>query len=141
MIVEIITFAFKKNTTTEANYIIDVRFLNNPFYVDHLSSLCGLDKEVIDYFKKDKTTCEFLMRLYDWTGYLIDINKKAGAEKISIAIGCTGGQHRSPYIAESLGNYLRTNSPVDKITIYHSELDLGKDKGKDKSNVCNQKTP
>ena len=107
---------------TNANYIFDVRFLSNPFYVEELRDLTGLDKEVIKFFENDKDTKTFLKELYKWVEYMIDVNKKANKEKIVIAIGCTGGQHRSPYIVESLAKNLAKKSLAGELSIYHSMI-------------------
>lgn len=122
MILELISFGFSKNNLPEANYLFDVRFLNNPFYADKLRPLCGLDNEVIDFFKKDKLTTDFLKQLSTWLEYIIELNEKADKEKITIAIGCTGGQHRSPYIVESLAKTLASKKFIDELSIYHKEL-------------------
>ncbi len=122
MIVDIISFGFKKNNPPTANYLIDVRFLNNPYYVDELRELTGLDSKVIDFFKVDKDTSEFLKNLYKWLEYIIMLNKKSNKGKIVVAIGCTGGQHRSPYITENLAKYLLKKKIISELTIYHTEL-------------------
>ena len=123
MIIELISFGFKTNNTPDTNYLIDVRFLNNPFYIDKLRSLTGLDKEVINFFKEDPVVDEFLENLFEWIRYILNTNKSASREKITIAIGCTGGQHRSPYITECLATYLaNTNTSTDEILINHREL-------------------
>jgi len=104
MIVELISFSYNSNNIPNANYLIDVRFLNNPFYIDELRGLTGLDKEVINFFKDDTENKTFIKELCRWIEYILKVNKKT--DKIVIGIGCTGGQHRSPYIVECLGNYL-----------------------------------
>ena len=122
MILELISFGFKKNNPPIANYLIDVRFLNNPFYVDALRELTGLDKDVIDFFEKDKNIKDFLNKLFKWIEYILNQNKASNNEKIIIAIGCTGGQHRSPYVTEMLATHLKKKKVINKISIYHSEL-------------------
>ena len=122
MIIELISFSFKINNPPEANYLIDVRFLKNPFYVNELRDLNGLDHEVIRFFEKDLLTQDFLKRIFEWVEYLIKNNKDANREKIVFAIGCTGGQHRSPYITERLREYLTKHLKIDELTIYHREL-------------------
>ena len=122
MIIDLISFSFKKNVLPNANYLFDVRFLNNPFYVDELRTLTGLDSEVIKYFQKDKETKKFIKNLCTWIEYIIEANKNKNKEKITIAIGCTGGQHRSPYIIEQIAKHLTKGSFVSEVTIYHTEL-------------------
>ncbi len=123
MIVELISFGFKTNTIPDTNHLVDVRFLNNPYYIDELRSLTGLDNEVINFFKEDLKIDEFLNKLFAWTEYLLSVNRSASREKIIIAIGCTGGQHRSPYITECLAKHLADKKLVDsEILINHREL-------------------
>ena len=122
MIIDLISFSFQRGNLSNANYIIDVRFLNNPFYVDELRDSTGLDSEVIKYFKKDKKTKKFLKELYKWIEYILKANKNSNKEKIIIAIGCTGGQHRSPYVIETLSNHIVKKKLVSEISIYHHEL-------------------
>ena len=122
MIVDLISFGFKKNNLPSSNYLLDVRFLNNPYYVDKLRELTGLDNEVIVFFESDSGVKDFLQKLYKWIEYIILSNKKANKGKISIAIGCTGGQHRSPYVIESLAKHLIKKRLVSELSIYHTEL-------------------
>lgn len=122
MIVDLISFSFKNNEMPNANYLFDVRFLNNPFYVDELRTLTGLDNDVINFFKRDKDTKDFLNTLCEWVEHLLKVNKKSNKEKIIIAVGCTGGQHRSPYIIEGLAKHLVKKKLVSEISIYHKEL-------------------
>ena len=122
MIVDLISFSFKKNKPPSANYLFDVRFLNNPFYVDELRELTGLDKKVTEYFRKDEVTKKFVKEFCKWIEQILEINKKANKEKTIIAVGCTGGQHRSPYIIESLAKHLVKKKLAGELSIYHTEL-------------------
>ena len=122
MIVELISFSYNRNNIPNANYLIDVRFLNNPFYIDELRGLTGLDKEVINFFKDDTVNKTFIKELCRWIEYILKVNKEANNNKIVIGIGCTGGQHRSPYIAECLGKHLLKKKLAGELSIYHTEL-------------------
>lgn len=122
MIVDLISFSFKNGIPGDANYVIDIRFLNNPFYVDTLRDLTGLDSDVVDFFKKDKGAISFLKELFKWTDFIVKSNKKASKPKIVIAIGCTGGQHRSPYVVEALGKYISEGKYTSGVSVYHKEL-------------------
>jgi len=122
MIIDLISFAFSKNNKLDANYVFDVRFLNNPFYITELRELTGLDKKVINFFEEDHQTRNFLKELFKWVEYIIKANKKSNKEKLVIAIGCTGGQHRSPYIIECLHKYLTKKQLVSELAVYHGEL-------------------
>lgn len=122
MIVDLISFSFKKGIPIDANYVIDVRFLNNPFYVDGLRELTGLDQNIIDFFNKDKGAKSFLKELSHWTNYILKLNKKANKQKLVIAIGCTGGQHRSPFIVESLAKSIYDDKHITELSVYHQGL-------------------
>ena len=122
MIVDLISFSFESNDIPKANYLFDVRFINNPFYIDELRGLTGLDKAVINFFEKDQGANEFLKELYRWVEFIIKVNKNGNKEKITLAIGCTGGQHRSPYIIECLGKYLTKKSLISELSIHHMVL-------------------
>ena len=122
MIVDIISFGFKTNSIPDTNYLIDVRFLKNPFYIDKLRDLTGLDSEVIKFFENDEITKTFINMLLNWIEYIIKANKDANKEKFTIAIGCTGGQHRSPYIVEILAKELVKKKIINGLSIYHREL-------------------
>ena len=123
MILELISFGFKTNDIPDTNYLIDVRFLNNPFYIDELRDLTGLDTEVISFFKEDPKVHEFVKKIFDWIKYILETNKSAEREKITIAIGCTGGQHRSPYITECLARHITERSTAcSEISVNHREL-------------------
>ncbi len=123
MLIELISFGFKTNDLPDTNYLVDVRFLNNPYYINELRDLTGLDKEVIKFFKEDPDVGNFLEKLFDWTEYILNMNKSANKEKTTIAIGCTGGQHRSPYITECLAaSIVKKNIQISEISINHREL-------------------
>lgn len=122
MIVDLISFSFNVEQQPNSNYLIDVRSLNNPFYLDELREKTGLDKEVISFFEKDDVTKSFLSNLYNWIIYILELNIKTNKEKITIAIGCTGGQHRSPYIIECLAKYLSKKNPTIQVNVHHREL-------------------
>lgn len=122
MLVDLISFSFQTKELPRANYVIDVRFLNNPFYVDELRSLTGLDNEVIKFFENNREIKSFIKELTSWLKYVISLNIKANKEKITIAIGCTGGQHRSPYVVENIAKELHKERAINEILVYHREL-------------------
>ena len=86
--------------------MFDVRFLPNPFYIPEYRPLTGLDKEVYDYVMKWQDTDTFYEKLYDMIKYLIPQYIKEGKSQLTIAIGCTGGQHRSVALSERLAKDL-----------------------------------
>jgi len=91
----------------DADLIFDTRFLPNPFYVDALRGRTGSSKDVRDYVLRSPETREFLARLTDFLGYLLPKFVAEGKSYLTIAVGCTGGRHRSVVLAEELGGFLR----------------------------------
>ncbi len=121
LMVNIISFGFKNGIPQDADLVFDVRFLPNPFYVDELKRLTGLDKPVQDYVMGFKEAEQFLDILESMLRFLLPNYIKEGKNQLVIAIGCTGGHHRSVTLAERLyqrvariGNY--------GITITHRDV-------------------
>ena len=100
--ITILSFGFKYGIPADADLVFDVRFLPNPFYVDELKHKTGLQQEVRDYVLASPAASGFLERLEDMTAFLIPNYIKEGKNQLVIAIGCTGGKHRSVTIAECL---------------------------------------
>jgi len=99
MLVEILSFGFKNGLPPEADLMVDVRFLPNPFYLDELRNLDGRDHAVIDYVMATPETRGFLERFISLLTYLLPLYQKEGKSYLTIAVGCTGGQHRSVAVA------------------------------------------
>ena len=100
------SFGFKYGLDTEADLVIDVRCLKNPFYVEDLKYKTGLDKEVKDYVLDGEESLAFYQRLVDFIDYSIPLYAREGKSRLTISIGCTGGKHRSVTFAELLGEHL-----------------------------------
>jgi len=107
LIVSVVSFGFKHGSPLDADLVFDVRFLQNPFYVAELRLHSGLDEDVQDYIDRDERTAVLLQKLSDLVEWTIPHYSDEGKAYLTIAIGCTGGRHRSVYIAERLGTYLR----------------------------------
>ena len=105
--VNVLSFGFKHGIPIDADLMFDVRFLPNPFYIPEYRPLTGLDKEVYDYVMKWQDTDTFYEKLYDMIKYLIPQYIKEGKSQLTIAIGCTGGQHRSVALSERLAQDLK----------------------------------
>ncbi|WLR41432.1 RNase adapter RapZ [Bacillus carboniphilus] len=103
--VNVMSFGFKYGLPIDADLVFDVRFLPNPHYIDQLRPLTGLDNEVSSYVLKWNETQKFIDKLMDLLGYMLPHYKREGKSQLVIAIGCTGGQHRSVTLAEYIGNY------------------------------------
>lgn len=102
MAVNLLTFGFKNGPPRDADITFDVRFLPNPHYVDELRPLTGLDQEVRDYVEAGTVAGEFYGRLLPLLEFLIPAYVAEGKSHLTIAIGCTGGRHRSVTVAERI---------------------------------------
>lgn len=100
--VNLLSFGFKRGTPQDADMVLDVRFLPNPFYLSELRALTGLDAPVRDYVMSFPETGEFLDKMNDMLAYLLPLFRREGKNRLVIAIGCTGGQHRSVLLVEEL---------------------------------------
>ena len=96
------SFGFKYGAAVEADLVFDVRCFPNPFYIPELKPKTGLDKEVRDFVFSSEETKEFLKKLFDMTDMLLPLYVKEGKHQLTVALGCTGGKHRSVAIAEAL---------------------------------------
>ena len=104
---EVLSFGFKRGLPRQADLVVDVRFLPNPFYIDALCRHSGLDDDVREFVMEHPVTKEFMEKWKDMLSFLIPHYKDEGKHRIVIAVGCTGGAHRSVAIAEAIGKYLR----------------------------------
>lgn len=120
MQITVFSFGFKYGIPIDADTVIDVRFLPNPFYVPEYKYSTGRVKEVADYIEKAPVTREFLGKLYDFMGFMVDQFKKAGKTQFTIAIGCTGGMHRSVFVTERLGSHLKER--FGHVNVEHRDL-------------------
>lgn len=99
MTINIMSFGFKYGLPLEADLVFDVRFLPNPFYINELKHKSGNTNEVVEYINSFEVTHEFKTKLADMLNFLIPNYIKEGKSQLIIAIGCTGGMHRSVHIA------------------------------------------
>jgi UPF0042 nucleotide-binding protein len=118
--IEIVSFAFPKGLPREADMVFDARFLRNPFYVPELKSLTGLDPRVSAYVAADPDYVTFLSRMTGLIAPLLPRMVKEGKKYLTIAVGCTGGQHRSVTVAERLGQDFVTQGW--QVSVRHREL-------------------
>ncbi len=106
MVIKVESFGFKNGIPTDADLVFDVRFLPNPFYISELKSKTGLSFEVSDYVFSFPQTKTFTEQLKNMISFLIPYYMEEGKTELIIAIGCTGGKHRSVAIAEDLYKYI-----------------------------------
>ena len=104
---EVMSFGFKRGIPRESDLVLDVRFLPNPFYIREIRAYTGLEAPIRDYVLGKEETRAFLSHLYQMVDYLIPLYQKEGKRRLIIAIGCTGGAHRSVASSEALGEHLR----------------------------------
>ena len=122
MHVDVRSFGFKYGLPLDADMVFDVRFLPNPYYVAELRPMNGLDAPVRDYVFQSPVTDEFLSRLGDFVGWLLPRYEEEGKTALVVAVGCTGGHHRSVAVAHALADLVRrAGFPVSE-----SHRDLGR---------------
>ena len=107
LMINVLSFGFKHGIPSDADLVFDVRFLPNPYYIDELKHKTGNDKPVQDYVKSFPACQEFIDKLTDMLEFLIPGYVKEGKYQLVVAIGCTGGQHRSVTIANELYERLK----------------------------------
>lgn len=105
--VQVMSFGFKHGIPTDADMVLDVRFLANPFYIPDMRSLTGRDTIVRDYVMDNPDAREFMRRLGEMMAFLMPRYMAEGKTRLVVAIGCTGGMHRSVAVADALAETLR----------------------------------
>lgn len=114
--VEVVSFGFKYGSPIDADVLMDVRFLPNPHYVDTLRPLTGMDKPVYDYVMKQPETETFYVKFMDLIEFCLPGYKREGKSSVTIAIGCTGGQHRSVALADRIARQLQNDHYAVNVT-------------------------
>lgn len=122
MRLEILSFGFKRGLPREGDLVFDVRFLPNPFYVESIGHLTGLDEPVKDFVLNHPVTVTFLEKTVDLLTFLLPHYQAEGKHRFVIAVGCTGGAHRSVAIAEEIARIFREQGY--RIDVNHRDLDL-----------------
>ena len=122
MYVTVLSFGFKYGIPEDADLVFDVRFLPNPYYDEHLRPLTGQVQAVRDYVMQGGTADAFLKKLYDMIDFLLPNYINEGKNQLVIAVGCTGGKHRSVTIARALYEHLEAAGEYG-IRIDHRDID------------------
>lgn len=130
LVINVISFGFKYGIPLDADLVMDVRFITNPFYIPELKPLSGIDKPVKDYVLSKSETKEFIEKFGDMLNFLIPNYKIEGKRQLIIAIGCTGGRHRSVAIANKIYEIL--NHHGHSVTIDHRDINEDVNRGADK---------
>jgi len=102
MVVNLVSFGYKHGVPTDADLVFDVRFLPNPHFVDTLRPLTGRDQAVVRYMRRHASTREFIERLTSFLTYVLPQYVQEGKSYLTVAVGCTGGRHRSVMLADAL---------------------------------------
>lgn len=122
MKINILSFGFKYGTPHDASLIMDVRFLANPYFVPELKALNGKSPDIKNYVLNNDEARRFLKKYLDLLDYLIPLYEKEGKSYLTIAVGCTGGRHRSVSITEAIFEHIK--KPGRQIIITHRDINL-----------------
>jgi UPF0042 nucleotide-binding protein len=120
MVVNLLSFGYKHGAPAEADLVFDVRCLPNPHFVDRLRHLTGRDPKVVRFMRKHAVTQEFIERLTSFLKFALPHYVSEGKSYLTVAIGCTGGQHRSVMVAEALKRSLE-HTPGFKLRVKHRD--------------------
>jgi len=120
--IQLISFGFKFGVPLEADLVFDVRFMQNPYYVDELRQLSGLTDAVRTYVLDQPVAGRFLDFLHDFLDFAVPAYVEEGKTRLTIAVGCTGGYHRSIVVVEELAAWLRERG-YGPVAVFHRELD------------------
>ncbi len=121
MRIQAVSFGFKYGVPHDADLIIDVRFLINPYFVPELKALDGENPKIKDFILSHVETRSFLKKYLDLLDYLIPMYEKEGKAYLTIAVGCTGGRHRSVTIARTIFNHIRKTRK--QVEIIHRDIE------------------
>ncbi len=121
--VELVSFGFRYGVPLDASMVLDVRFLPNPHFIPALRQHTGLEPAVASYVMQQPETAEFTERINGLLDFLLPLYRKEGKSYLTIAIGCTGGKHRSVALIEATAAYLRQQGSTIRVT--HRDIEKG----------------
>ena len=120
MQINVLSFVYKYCVPHEADLVVDVRFLANPYFIPELKALNGESQEIKDFILKKSEARKFLKKYFDLLDYLIPLYEKEGKSYLTIAVGCTGGRHRSVTIARSIHDHVKKDKA--HVQIFHRDI-------------------
>ncbi len=120
--IQLMSFGYKHGLPLEADLVFDTRFLPNPHFVPRIKDLSGKDPKVVRYLRSFPETMEFVKKVGNLLKYLLPSYVREGKSYLTIAIGCTGGRHRSVFVAEELARYLKSSKR--EIHVRHRDVNL-----------------
>ena len=118
------SFGFKYGTPTDVDFIFDVRCLPNPYWQDELRTLNGFDQAIVDFLAGNPLCEEMFCHIRDFINHWLPHFKEDNRNYITVAIGCTGGRHRSVYLSNRLSDYFKQHKPNTLTQVRHRELSL-----------------
>lgn len=124
LMITVMSFGFKYGIPADADLVFDVRFLPNPFYIEELKHKTGNDREIQDFVMGHEESEEFMVKLTDMIHFLIPNYVKEGKYRLVIAIGCTGGKHRSVTLANELYKRMKDKGNYG-MKLYHRDITAG----------------
>jgi len=122
LMITVMSFGYKHGMPAEADLVFDVRFLPNPFYIEEMKNKTGNDKEVQEYVLGFEEAGTFMNKLTDMIHFLIPLYIKEGKNRLVIAIGCTGGKHRSVTLANALYDEMKNKGNYG-LTLHHRDVE------------------
>ncbi len=125
--ITILSFGYKYGLPMDSDLVIDVRFLPNPFWIPELREFTGLDADVRNYVLSQEGAEEFLDRYLELLRLISGGYRREGKRYLTLAVGCTGGKHRSVVVSEALASRLNRNGGADRITVKVVHRDVGRE--------------
>jgi UPF0042 nucleotide-binding protein len=116
-----VSFGYKYGLPLDADIVLDVRFLPNPHWIDELRPFDGRDKEVREFVLTQEATTEFLERIRDLLAVVLPGYQEEGRKFLTLAVGCTGGRHRSVVLAEEIAGFVQEKGYA--VTVTHRDVD------------------
>jgi len=120
LVIHVTSFGYRYGVPADADIVLDVRFLPNPYFIDDLKQHDGHNNHVRDYVLGSEESRIFIQKLYELMAFLIPLYEKEGKSRLNIALGCTGGRHRSVVLANQLGSYFSGKNYM--VTINHRDI-------------------
>ena len=121
MDIHVESFGFKYGLPGDCDITCDVRFLPNPFYIPELKMHCGKDQEIIEFLEKHPETEQYYEKMMDLLCFSVPYYIREGKARLSVGVGCTGGRHRSVYMAERLAAGLKEAGY--RVSMHHRDID------------------
>jgi UPF0042 nucleotide-binding protein len=120
MVINVTSFGYRYGLPVDADLVFDVRFLPNPYFIEKLKNYDGNNIDVRNYVLQNKESMEFLEKMLDLMNLLIPLYEKEGKVRLNIAMGCTGGKHRSVVIANKISSFFTSMKYI--VNLNHRDI-------------------